>query len=156
MTPAISLAKKLKIPHRIHQYAHDPDNLAYGLEAAEKLKIPGEQVFKTLIVSTDKRELIVAVVPVTSKLNMKMVASTVGARKAEMANQSDAERSSGYVLGGISPMGQKKKLRTIIDSSAKGFTKIFVSAGRRGLEIELSPEDLRVAVDGIFAEICQA
>ncbi|WP_455208680.1 Cys-tRNA(Pro) deacylase [Kaarinaea lacus] len=155
MTPAINLAKKLKIAHIVHEYIHDPDSSAYGLEAAEKLQVSPDRVFKTLIVSMDTRELVVAVIPVASMLSMKLIAKAVGAKKAEMASRSDAERSSGYVLGGISPMGQRKKLKTIIHITAKAYPTIYVSAGRRGLEIELSPEDLRQTVTGKYAEICQ-
>ncbi|WP_455222138.1 Cys-tRNA(Pro) deacylase [Kaarinaea lacus] len=155
MTPAINLAKKLKIAHTVHEYAHDPNSDSYGLEAAEKLQVIPERVFKTLIVSMDSGELAVAVIPVASMLSMKLVAKAVGAKKAVMASQSDAERSTGYVLGGISPMGQRKKLKTIIHISAQVYPTIYVSAGRRGLEIELSPEDLRKSVNGIYAEICQ-
>jgi Cys-tRNA(Pro)/Cys-tRNA(Cys) deacylase len=155
MTPAINLAKKLKIAHTVHEYPHDPDSDSYGLEAAEELQVDPARVFKTLIVRIDTGELVVAVIPVASMLSMKLVAKVVGAKKAEMASKSDAERSSGYVLGGISPMGQRKKLNTIIQITAQSFPTIYVSAGRRGLEIELSPEDLRKAVNGKYAEVCQ-
>ena len=155
MTPAINLAKKLKIAHTVHEYAHDPDSDSYGLEAAEKLRVSPERVFKTLVVSMDTGELVVAVIPVSSMLSMKLIARSVGAKKAEMASRSDAERSSGYVLGGISPMGQRKRLKTIIHVTAKIYPTVYVSAGRRGLEIELSPEDLRKSVNGKYAEICQ-
>ncbi|WP_455365182.1 Cys-tRNA(Pro) deacylase [Kaarinaea lacus] len=155
MTPAINLAKKLKISHNVHEYEHDPDSDSYGLEAAEKLQLAPERVFKTLIVRVGTGELVVAVIPVASMLSMKFIAKAVGAKKAEMASKADAERSTGYVLGGISPMGQRKKLKTVIDSSAQACPTVYVSAGRRGLEIELSPEDLRKAVNAIFAEICQ-
>ena len=155
MTPAINLAKKLKITHTVHEYPHDPDSDSYGLEAAEKLEVAPERVFKTLIVRMDTGELVVAVIPVASMLSMKHIAKAVGAKKAEMAAKSDAERSSGYVLGGISPMGQRKKLKTIIHTTAQAFPTVYVSAGRRGLEIELSPEDMRKAVNGKYAEVCQ-
>jgi Cys-tRNA(Pro)/Cys-tRNA(Cys) deacylase len=155
MTPAINLAKKLKIVHAVHEYAHDPNSNSYGLEAAEKLQVDPERVFKTLIVKMDTGELVVAVLPVSSMLSMKLVAKAAGAKKAEMAPKPDAERSSGYVLGGISPLGQRKKLKTVIHASAQSYPTVYVSAGRRGLEIELSPDDLRKAVDGMYTEICQ-
>jgi Cys-tRNA(Pro)/Cys-tRNA(Cys) deacylase len=117
--------------------------------------VPADRVFKTLVVSLDNKELAVGVVPVSSMLSMKRIAKAVGAKKAAMAAQADVERATGYVLGGVSPLGQKKRLKTIIDASAKNYSTIYVSAGRRGLEIELSPEDLGKLVNGIFADICQ-
>jgi Cys-tRNA(Pro)/Cys-tRNA(Cys) deacylase len=155
MTPAINLLKKKKIAHRIHEYEHDPSNQSYGVEAAEKTGVPEERVFKTLVTSLDNGELVVGIVPVSSMLNMKLIAKTMKAKKAAMADKATVERSTGYVLGGVSPLGQKKRLKTIIDSSARNFPTIYVSAGRRGLEIELSPEDLKSLTRGIFAEICQ-
>ena len=155
MTPAINLAKKNKIPHRVHEYLHDSSTESYGLEAAEKIGVPADRVFKTLVVSLDNKELAVGVVPVSSMLSMKLIAKAVDAKKAAMAAQADVERATGYVLGGVSPLGQKKRLKTIIDASAKNYPTIYVSAGRRGLEIELGPEDLGKLVNGIFANICQ-
>ena len=155
MTPAIILAKKNNIFHRVHEYSHDSTVGSYGLEAAEKLGVPEEKVFKTLVVNLDNKTLAVGVVPVSSMLSMKLIAKAAGAKKATMADQFDVERSTGYVLGGVSPLGQKKSLKTIIDSSAKNFKTIYVSAGRRGLEIELGPEDLRVLVNGVFEKISQ-
>lgn len=155
MTPGIKLVQKAKISHRVHEYEHDPSSESYGLEAAEKLGVPEVQVFKTLVVSLDSKTLAVAVVPVSSMLSMKLIAKAAGAKKAVMAEPSDVERSSGYVLGGVSPLGQKKRLKTFIDVSAKEHGVIFVSAGRRGLEIELGPEDLAKLVNGVFAEISQ-
>ena len=119
------------------------------------MQVAPERVFKTLIVRIDTGELVVAVIPVASMLSMKLAAKAVGAKKAEMAAKPDVERSTGYVLGGISPMGQRKKLKTIIQITAQEFPTVYVSAGRRGLEIELSPEDLREAVNGKYAEVCQ-
>ncbi len=155
MTPAINLAKKQKITHKVHEYNHDPGHESYGTEAAEKLGVAAAQVFKTLVVSLDGKELAVGVVPVSSMLSMKLIAKALGAKKAAMANQADVERSTGYVLGGVSPLGQKKRLKTVIDASARGFDSIYVSAGRRGLEIELAAEDLRKLVSGTFAPIAQ-
>jgi len=155
MTPGINVAKKAKITHKVHEYAHDSSSESYGLEAAEKLGIPESRVFKTLVVSLDSKELAVGVIPVSSMLSMKLIAKAAGAKKAKMAEPSEVERSTGYVLGGVSPLGQKKRLKTIIDSSAKHHSTIYISAGRRGLEIELSPDDLIKLVNGDLAEICQ-
>lgn len=155
MTPAINAAKKAKIHYTIHEYRHDPAADSYGMEAAEKLGVPAEQVFKTLVVSLDDRELAVAVIPVSSMLNMKFFARAAGVKKSAMAAAADVERTTGYVLGGVSPLGQKKRLRTIIDASAAPLASMFVSAGRRGLEIELSPLDLKNQTGASFAVICQ-
>lgn len=155
MTPGINLAKKSKITHKVHSYEHDPGAASYGLEAAEKLSINPRQVFKTLVVKLDGDTLAVGVVPVVEKLNMKLIAKAAGAKKAAMAEPAEVERTTGYVLGGVSPLGQKKRLKTFVDSSAKNLTTIFVSAGRRGLEIELSPLDLLNLVNGNFADLCQ-
>ena len=155
MTPGINAARKAKIAHKVHEYVHDPETESYGLEAAEKLGVPVDRVFKTLVVSLDSRELAVGVIPVSSMLSMKRMAKAAGAKKAAMADRADVERSTGYVLGGVSPLGQKKRLKTIIDSSASQHPTIYVSAGRRGLEIELSPADLVRLVNGVLAEICQ-
>lgn len=155
MTPGINVAKKNNIAHTVHEYSHDSSSESYGSEAAEKLGVPEIRVFKTLVVSLDNKELAVGVVPVSSMLSMKLIAKAVGAKKAAMATKTDVKRSTGYVIGGVSPLGQKKRLKTIIDSSANNFSTVYVSAGRRGLEIELSPEDLRKLVNGTFAEICQ-
>ena len=155
MTPGINAAKKNKVSHKIHEYSHDESSESYGLEAAEKMGVPEERVFKTLVVALDNKDLAVGVIPVSSMLSMKLIAKTVGAKKAVMADKSDVERSTGYVLGGVSPLGQKKRLKTIIDSSAKNYSTIYVSAGRRGLEIELSPKVLKKLTSGVLAEICQ-
>ena len=153
MTPAINAAKQAKVPFRIHEYPHDPKAESYGEEAAEKLNLPLQQVFKTLVVSLDGKALAVAVVPVAGMLDMKQCAAALGGKKCEMAAQKDAERATGYVLGGISPLGQKKRLRTVIDSSAQQFATMFVSAGRRGLEIELAPADLAALAGADFAAV---
>ena len=155
MTPGINVARQNKIVHRVHEYTHDASSESYGFEAADKLGVPGAQVFKTLVVALDSKELAVGVIPVSSMLSMKLIAKAAGAKKAAMADPADVERSTGYVLGGVSPLGQKKRLKTIIDSSAEKFATIYVSAGRRGLEIELSPMDLKKLTNGVFAEICQ-
>lgn len=155
MTPGINVAKKAGIAHRVHEYEHDSSSASYGLEAAEKLGVPEGRVFKTLVVTLNSDELAVAVLPVSSMLSMKLMAKAAGAKKAFMADQADVERATGYVLGGVSPLGQKKRLKTIIDSSAEAFSTIYVSAGRRGLEIELNASDLARLVGGRFAGVCQ-
>jgi len=156
MTPAINTAKKKKIPYTVHQYSHDPGHDSYGTEAAETLGIAEEKVFKTLIVQLDNGSLAVGIVPVSSMLSMKKIAKAAGAKKAAMANKGLVEKITGYVLGGVSPLGQKKRLLTILDTSAKDFSTIFVSAGRRGLEIELKPADLATLTTATFAEIACA
>jgi Cys-tRNA(Pro)/Cys-tRNA(Cys) deacylase len=154
MTPAINAAKNAKIEYSVHEYQHDPSAKSYGLEAAEKLNISESMVFKTLVVTINVKELAVCIIPVSSKLNMKLVAKALGAKKASMAEATDVKRFTGYVLGGVSPLGQKKMLKTIMDSSANQHRTIFVSAGRRGLEIELDPNDLLTLTKGVFAKIC--
>jgi Cys-tRNA(Pro)/Cys-tRNA(Cys) deacylase len=155
MTPAIELAKQRGIAHQVHQYQHDPAAASYGLEAAEKLGLLPQQVFKTLVLSLDSKQLAVAILPVDQLLSMKQLAKALGAKKADMANAADVMRSTGYVLGGVSPLGQKKLLPSVIDSSAQQFATIYVSAGRRGLEIELSAADLRQLLNAQFVALCQ-
>ena len=156
MTPAIQLAKKAGINFYVHEYTHDPGHESYGLEAAQKMGVSPEQVFKTLVVALDTKVLAVAIVPVDRQLSMKQIARAAGARKATMAAAADVQRSTGYVLGGVSPLAQKKRLATFIDESARQFDAVFVSAGRRGLEIELKPEDLCQLTSGKFALLAEA
>ncbi|MCY1412180.1 Cys-tRNA(Pro)/Cys-tRNA(Cys) deacylase YbaK [compost metagenome] len=153
MTPALDLLKKVRAEHRIHSYEHDPKAASYGLEAAEKLGLDPAQVFKTLLASSEKNELLVAVVPVAGTLDLKALAHAAGVKKCEMADPVAAQRATGYLLGGISPLGQKKRLRTFIDQSAQLFATIHVSAGRRGLEVELAPAVLAEQTGAIFADI---
>ena len=155
MTPGINAARKASVPHTIHEYDHDPASESYGTEAAEKTGVDPARVFKTLVVAIDGKELVVAIVPVTTMLNMKLIARAAQVKKAAMADKQSVERTTGYVLGGVSPLGQKKKLKTFIDDSALGFETIFVSAGRRGLEIELAPRDLAALVNGGFFPLHQ-
>lgn len=157
MTPAIKLAKKNNIKHIIHDYQHDANAIShgesYGQEAADKMGVSRAQVFKTLVVCLDTKELAVAVIPVSNMLSMKHIAKSAKAKKSMMANKQDVERSTGYVLGGVSPLGQKKRLRTFIDSSAKNFETIYVSAGKRGLEVELNPKDLASLLVAEFTDL---
>lgn len=154
MTPGIKMLQENKIEHTIHEYIHTPSAKSYGLEAAEQLNIPASQVFKTLVVKTDNNELAVGVVPVSSMLSMKLMAKALDTKTVSMADPIEVERSSGYVLGGVSPLGQKKRLRTIIDISAEEQQTIYISAGRRGLEVQLNPDDLVMLLEGWFAKIC--
>ena len=140
-TPATVALTKAQVTFTTHAYGHDPAAASYGTEAAEAMGVPPARVFKTLVADVDGK-LTVAVVPVSGSLDLKALASAVGGKKAAMADPAAAERSSGYVLGGISPLGQRKPLRTVIDASALPFETVFCSAGRRGLEIELAPADL--------------
>jgi len=153
MTPAINLAKKKKIDFHIHQYDHDPKTDSYGEEAADKLGLSLERVFKTLVISTDQNQLIVCIVPVSGMLDLKQAAKAIKAKKAGMADAKKVQSTTGYVLGGVSPLGQKKALPTLIDETAQSFETIFVSAGKRGLEIELSPSDLQSLTGADFAPI---
>lgn len=155
MTPAIKTAKKAKIPFDIHEYEHDASAESYGIEAAEKLGVDAARVFKTLVVGPDSRNLVVAIVPVMMHLNLKNLAKAIGVKKLAMADKNVVQKTTGYVLGGVSPLGQKKRLPTVIDASASEYETIFVSAGRRGMDIELSPEDLRKLTNGSFAEIAK-
>jgi len=153
MTPALDLLKKHRAEHSVHSYEHDPKSASYGLEAAEKLGLDPQQVFKTLLASSEKGELLVAVVPVVGTLDLKALAHAAGVKKCEMADPAAAQRATGYLVGGISPLGQKKRLRTFIDDSAQNFATIHVSAGRRGLEVELAAVVLAEHTQGKFAGI---
>ncbi|MAB96828.1 MAG: Cys-tRNA(Pro) deacylase [Pseudomonadaceae bacterium] len=153
MTPAIDLLKKAKAAHTVHSYQHDPKAASYGLEAAEKLGLQPERVFKTLLAASEKGELLVAVVPVAGSLDLKALAHAAGVKKADMANPQAAQRATGYLLGGISPLGQKKRLRTFIDQTAQDYPSIYVSAGRRGLEVELAAAVLAQYTQAAFASI---
>ncbi len=154
MTPAIKAATKAGIAYRIHEYAHDPQAKSYGLEAAEKLGLEPARVMKTLVVETETRELAVAVLPVSAMLTLKAMAKAVGAKKVALADIKLVERTTGYVVGGVSPLGQRKALRTVIDSSALTYPTVYVSGGRRGLDLEIAPDDLVHLTDGIVADLC--
>lgn len=153
MTPAVDLAKQRGLDYQLHEYIHDSQATSFGLEAAEKLGVDVAQVFKTLVVSTEANVLAVAILPVDKTLNLKKMAKAVGCKKIQMADPKQVERSTGYILGGVSPLGQKKRLTTIIDDSAQGQATIYVSGGRRGLEIELPPEQLSATLMARFGAI---
>jgi len=141
-TQAILALEKAGIAHTVHPYEHDPANdLGYGLEAAQAIGVPAPQVFKTLMASVDGK-LAVAVVPVDKKLDLKAFAAALGGKKAVMAEAAAAERATGYVVGGISPLGQKSVHPTVIDESALTFDAVYVSGGRRGLDVGLAPAEL--------------
>lgn len=145
-TPATTLLAKRRIAHKLHMYDHDPRQESYGLEAVAALGIAAERVFKTLVAEVDGK-LTVGVVPVTAQLNLKALAAAAGGKKAKLADAATAQRATGYVLGGISPLGQRTRLPVVVDASARRFDTVFCSGGRRGLEIELAPDDL-VALTG--------
>lgn len=153
MTPALLLLKRENIDHTLRTYVHDAQADAYGSEAVEKLGLPAGQVFKTLLASTDSRELLVALVPVSGQLDLKALADAAGCRKCVMAAVDHAQRATGYLVGGISPLGQKKRLRTFVDATAAQLGTMHVSAGRRGLEVELVPQDLARLTAAVFAPI---
>lgn len=140
-TPATALLQQAGIRFTAHPYSHDSAVTGYGLEAADKLGLEPERVFKTLVADADGT-LVVAVVPVSGQLDLKALAAAVGAKKAVMADPTVAERKTGYVLGGISPIGQKSPLSTVVDETVELYDTVFVSGGRRGLDLELSPADL--------------
>jgi len=135
------LLTKQKVAHQVHEYPHDPRAESFGTEASDALGVPAERVFKTLVADVDGA-LTVGVVPVSRQLDLKALAAAAGGKKARLADVTAAERATGYVAGGISPLGQRKRLPVVLDSSATDHETIFCSAGRRGLEIELSPTDL--------------
>lgn len=151
-TRATERLTKLGVAHKVHAYAHNPSSGSYGAEAASALGVPPERVFKTLIASVDGK-LTVAVVPVAGQLSLKALADAVGGKRAEMAQMTDAERATGYVAGGISPVAQRKLLPVVIDATALEHDTVFCSAGQRGLEIELAPADLVRATNATVAPI---
>jgi Cys-tRNA(Pro)/Cys-tRNA(Cys) deacylase len=140
-TPATVALTRAGVAFTTHSYEHDPAAPSYGLEAAEVLGLPPEQVFKTLLADVDGA-LVVAIVPVVRRLDLKALAAAVGGKRAAMADPAVAERATGYVVGGISPLGQRRALRTVLDESALGHDTVYVSGGRRGLDLGLSPTDL--------------
>ncbi|MDJ1641311.1 Cys-tRNA(Pro) deacylase [Streptomyces pakalii] len=154
-TPATVALTSTGTAFTVHAYDHDPASPSYGEEAAEALGVSPDRVFKTLVADVDGA-LTVAVVPVAGSLDLKALAAAVGGKRATMADPAAAERTTGYVRGGISPLGQRKRLRTVLDASARKHATICVSAGRRGLEVELSATDLAELTGAVFAEIARA
>jgi Cys-tRNA(Pro)/Cys-tRNA(Cys) deacylase len=154
-TAAIRALEAAGVAFDLHPYEHDPRATSYGLEAAQALGIPEARVFKTLMADADGR-LVVAIVPVAGKLDLKALARALGARKAAMADPADAERATGYVVGGISPLGQKRPHPTVLDASALDQERVLVSAGRRGLDVELSPADLVTLTSATVSAIALA
>lgn len=156
MTPAVNQAKKQKIAFELHSYTHDVNASSFGEEAAEKLAVDASRVFKTLVVNAitiHGEQLAVAIVPVENQLNLKAMAKALKAKKVKMADAKRVEATTGYVLGGVSPLGQKKRLTTVIDQSSTSFKTVFVSGGKRGLEIELSANDLAKVTQATFADL---
>ncbi len=153
-TPATALLARLGISYRSHTYEHGDRRVSYGLEASESLGVAPERVFKTLVAEVDGT-LTVGVVPVAAQLDLKALAAATGGKKAKMAEVAAAERATGYVAGGISPLGQRKRLPVVIDEAALNFGTVFCSGGRRGLQLELSPHDLVRAANATVAPIAQ-
>jgi Cys-tRNA(Pro)/Cys-tRNA(Cys) deacylase len=151
-TPATVALTKAGVPFTEHAYAHDPAASSYGLEAAELLGLDPEQVLKTLFTAVDGR-LVVGIVPVSGQLDLKAVAAAVGGKWATLADPAEAERATGYVVGGISPVGQKRAHPTVLDASAMAHGTVYVSGGRRGLDLGLSPADLVRVTDATVAPI---
>jgi Cys-tRNA(Pro)/Cys-tRNA(Cys) deacylase len=153
-TPATRVLTDAGVEHRVHPYTHDPAAGSYGLEAATALGVEPSRVFKTLVADVDGT-LCVGIVPVDRSLDLKALAATVGGKRAAMAERAAAERATGYVLGGISPLGQRRRLRTVLDSSAYDHATVLVSGGRRGLDVELTPPDLARLTDATPAAIAR-
>ncbi|GHF31620.1 MULTISPECIES: Cys-tRNA(Pro) deacylase [Streptomyces] len=154
-TPAIAALEKAGTAFSVHAYEHDPATASYGEEAAQAMGVEPGRVFKTLVADVDG-SLAVAVVPVSGSLDLKALAAALGGKRAAMADPALAERTTGYVRGGISPLGQRKRLRTALDASADAYPTICVSAGRRGLEVELAPGDLAALTGAVIAPIARA
>ena len=151
-TPATALLTKQKVPFTLHPYSHDPRADGFGDEAAAALGIDATRIFKTLIATVDGR-LVCAVVPVAGRLDLKALAAAVGGKRGEMADPAAAARATGYVVGGISPLGHRSRIPVVIDQSALAFDTMYVSAGKRGLQVELAPRDLVDAASATTAAI---
>ncbi|HEX3310694.1 MAG TPA: Cys-tRNA(Pro) deacylase [Streptosporangiaceae bacterium] len=154
-TPATALLARARVAFELHPYAHDPRSGSYGAEAAAALGVPTGRLFKTLVVSVDGR-LAVGVVPVAGSLDLKAIAAALGGKKAAMAEPAAAERATGYVTGGISPLGHRSRLPVVVDASAQDWDTVYVSAGRRGLQVSLAPDDLVRVANATVAPIAAA
>ncbi|NYF11906.1 Cys-tRNA(Pro)/Cys-tRNA(Cys) deacylase [Pseudoclavibacter sp. JAI123] len=155
ITPATKALDAVGVEHVVHSYVHDPGVSAFGAEAAEKLGVDESRVFKTLVVQLDDKQLAVAVVPVSGSLDVRALAQAAGCKRAALADTALAEKRTGYVRGGISPFGQRMRLATYLDDSALAYPTIFVSGGRRGLDIEVAPSALLHVLDGQRAPIAR-
>ena len=153
MTPAIELLQRKKIPFTVHEFGHDPTSSSYGEEAASKLNVPPQQVFKTLLTRLSDDRLAVALVPVSAMLDTKKLASVCDAKKAAMADRDAISRLTGYLPGAVSPLAQRQRLFTVIDEQAESLSVLYVSAGKRGVDICLSPTDLLTLTNGVYAAI---
>jgi Cys-tRNA(Pro)/Cys-tRNA(Cys) deacylase len=154
-TPALVVLTKAGVEHAVHPYEHDLATKSFGEEAAAALGVSTSRVFKTLLADVDGRT-VVAVVPVSGSLDLKALADAVGGKRASMANIAAAERATGYVVGGISPLGQRRRLPTVVDASALEHPTVYISAGRRGLDVELAGRDLVALTDAVMATIAKA
>ena len=153
MTPAIKHLELNKIDYQLHEYSHQPGVESYGLEAANSLNLSVRQVFKTLIVTDKDGQLYVGVVPVSGTLDLKKMAKALSIKGLALSDSKKAQNATGYIIGGISPLGQKRQLKTVIDQSAFDFSNIYISAGKRGLDLSLSPFDLQQQTNAISANI---
>lgn len=153
MTPAVKALEKAGIAHEISHYDAQKAEQGYGINAAHELGLPTDSIYKTLVVETGEHGFAVAIVPVSGRLNLKKLAVALATKKTFMAEPGQVEKMTGYVLGGVSPLGQKKRLKTVIDESARTLAKIHVSGGRRGLEISLAPDDLARLTQAKYAAI---
>jgi len=153
MTPAIVFLKKQKVSFDIHQYQHETAAASFGIEAADKLGVEQQQVFKTIVLETEQKQLVVAIVPVDNQVNLKKLAKACKVKKVMMADKTKVQTSTGYILGGVSPLGQKKRLPTFINESALNHKQIYISAGRRGLEVSLSATVLSQLLQANFCDL---
>ncbi|MGN6253079.1 MAG: Cys-tRNA(Pro) deacylase [Marmoricola sp.] len=153
-TPATTALEGAGVPYTVHAYEHDPTAGSYGLEAAEALGLDPESVLKTLVATVDDA-LVVAVIPVARQLDLKALAAAAGGKRAAMAPPATAERSTGYVLGGISPLGQRRPLPTWVEESVRGLSVVYVSAGRRGCDLGLAPDALVALTQGRWAPLAR-
>ncbi len=153
MTPAIKLLKKQNVDFEILSYKHDPSNTDFGKEVVEKLGLNEDEVFKTLLVDIGLKDFVVTIVSVSKKLSLKKIADVCGVKKATLADTKKVQKTTGYLIGGVSPLGQKKRLKTYIQKEAQELIYMYVSGGKRGVDIKLKPEDLLRLSDGIFCDI---